>query len=91
MKLRLYDISVLNNDGGILTYENKTVSQLTKLLTNHFKNNFNSDVIVSRDMILNLTNKTRSSNKFFKIFIKKLIKKSINAKNDIVETHIINI
>lgn len=89
MKKRLFDFSMLNNDGGVISYNDKTSNEMINIMTNHFKDKFNADVSISRDMIFNLTNTSRSSNKFFKIFIVGLVKKSINSNNEVLKTDII--
>ena len=77
MKKQLYDFKLLNNDGGIISYVDKSRGEMNEIINKHLQDKFNcNDVKISYETIYNMM-KGRNKCTLLKIFVKQVIKKDI--------------
>lgn len=87
MKLYKYDFKLLNSDGTLLEYKDKSINDLLKILNKHLEEKFKAvDLYVTRDAINNIMDNKRTASKFLKIFIKNIVKKKLDKDGNILET-----
>mgnify|MGYP006446207583 CR=1 FL=1 len=92
MKLYNYDFKLLNNDGGIIEYKNKSTLDMVDIVNSHLSNKFNAssqNLQISSHTIYNLMN-NRNTSKYLKIFITEITQKQIDSNGKILSSKVVN-